>query len=208
MTRAEKFKEVFGLKIDVEYDNCGFFDCSDRESCELCPVKYTKMWWNGEYEAPSQPQTDVNSIIAEQALKVGSNWTECHKPITNNNQSLTNNLTNNDRAVSLNASIDAIERVRNYHAYDEIEELKKLPSVTPQPQWIPVSERLPEPNRLVLCYITTGTTETYFLAFWNDFKSAWEEGIGGCRLLEHDLGYEVIAWMPLPPCYEPQESEE
>ena len=27
-----------------------------------------------------QPRTDVNSIIAEQALKGGSNWTECHKP--------------------------------------------------------------------------------------------------------------------------------
>lgn len=66
-----------------------------------------------------------------------------------------------------------------------------------QTEWILVSKKLPEPNRLVLCYISTGVTETYFLAFWNEFKSAWEEGIGGCRLLEHDLGYEVIAWKPL-----------
>ena len=80
MTRAEKFKEVFGLKMDVENADCGFFDCSDIEGCASCPVVYTQAWWNGEYEAPSQPQTDVNSIIAEQALKVGSNWTECHKP--------------------------------------------------------------------------------------------------------------------------------
>lgn len=56
MTRAEKFKEVFGVKIDVENADCGFFDCSDRESCVLCPVKYTQMWWNGEYEALSQSQ--------------------------------------------------------------------------------------------------------------------------------------------------------
>ena len=27
-----------------------------------------------------EPQADVNSIIAEQALKTGSNWTECHAP--------------------------------------------------------------------------------------------------------------------------------
>ena len=67
--------------------------------------------------------------------------------------------------------------------------------------WIPVSERLPEPNRLVLCYITTGVTKTYFLAFWNDIQNDWEEGIGGSRLLENDLGYEVIAWMPLPEGY-------
>jgi len=56
MTRAEKFKEVFGLKIDTENDDCGFFDCSDIKGCASCPVKYTQMWWNGEYEAPSQPQ--------------------------------------------------------------------------------------------------------------------------------------------------------
>ena len=56
MTRAEKFKEVFGLKVDVEDANCGFFDCSDRESCVLCPVLYTQHWWESEYEEPSQPQ--------------------------------------------------------------------------------------------------------------------------------------------------------
>ena len=68
--------------------------------------------------------------------------------------------------------------------------------------WILCSERLPEPNRLVLCYITTGTTKTYFLALWNDIQKTWEEGIGGHRLLKHDLGYDVIAWMPLPSLYE------
>ena len=48
MTRAEKFKEVFGLKIDTENADCYFFDCTDRE-CKNCPVKYTKDWWNLEY---------------------------------------------------------------------------------------------------------------------------------------------------------------
>ena len=91
--------------------------------------------------------------------------------------------------------------IQCYECADEhrqlAEWLKDYKRLLEQTQWIPVSERLPEPNRLVLCYISTGTTYTYFLAFWNDFKSAWEEGIGGCRLLEHDLGYEVIAWKPL-----------
>ena len=76
-----------------------------------------------------------------------------------------------------------------------------------EPKWISVSERIPEPNRLVLCHITTGATETYFLALWNDTLNAWEEGIGGYRLLENDLGYEVIEWMPLPKFYK-AESEE
>ena len=68
-------------------------------------------------------------------------------------------------------------------------------------KWVSASEELPEPNTLVLCYITTGTTETYFLALWNDVQEAWEEGIGGYRLLERDLGYKVIAWRSLPEPY-------
>ena len=74
--------------------------------------------------------------------------------------------------------------------------------------WIPVSERLPEPNRLVLCHITTGVTKTYFLAFWNDIQNDWEEGIGGYRLLKNDLEYEVIAWMSLPQSYKAESEEE
>lgn len=75
-------------------------------------------------------------------------------------------------------------------------------------KWIPCSERLPEPNRIVICYISTGATETYFLALWNDVQKAWEEGIGGCRLLERDLGYKVIAWMPLPDPYKAEMGSE
>lgn len=80
-------------------------------------------------------------------------------------------------------------------------EIEQLPPITPMQKWIPCSERLPEPSRLVLCHITTGTTETYFLALWNDTINAWEEGIGGYRLLENVLGFKVIEWMPLPDPY-------
>ena len=59
-------------------------------------------------------------------------------------------------------------------------------------------------NQEYICYISTGTTETYFLALWNDVQKAWEEGMGGCRLLERDLGYKVIAWQPLPEPYQPK----
>lgn len=59
MTRAEKFKEVFGLSVDPNMD-CGFFDCSDKDDCNGCPVQKTmqdiennrnpvKDWWNEEY---------------------------------------------------------------------------------------------------------------------------------------------------------------
>lgn len=70
---------------------------------------------------------------------------------------------------------------------------------TIQPQkWIPCSERLPEDNIHVLCQFTLS-------------------GMGECYLAHgvfHVVGglvmncNEVIAWMPLPKPYEPQESEE
>ena len=70
--------------------------------------------------------------------------------------------------------------------------------VLEQTSWIPVSKRLPEDNIHVLCQFTLG-------------------GMGECYLAHgvfHVVGglvmtcNEVIAWMPLPKPYEPQESEE
>lgn len=69
--------------------------------------------------------------------------------------------------------------------------------IYPYNEWVSVKDRLPNPNRLVLCYIMTDATKTYFLAFWNDFQNDWEEGVGGVRLLKKDLGYDVIAWTPI-----------
>lgn len=68
-------------------------------------------------------------------------------------------------------------------------------------EWIPISKRLPDKDILVLTYVDTGTTRTYCLAFWNDYYKAWEEGIGGYRLIDRDLGYQVLAWQPLPEPY-------
>ena len=107
-------------------------------------------------------------------IAIDCEFVECKEPTTKNN-----------------LVVDCIDR----QATLEIDWLEQ------EPRWIPVSERMPEPNRLVLCYITTGATETYFLALWNDTLNAWEEGIGGYRLLENDLGYKVIAWLPLPEPY-------
>jgi hypothetical protein len=86
-----------------------------------------------------------------------------------------------------------------------INTLKDLPPVKPTQNWIPVSERLPEPNRAVLTYVNTGKSETFCLANWNDACGDWEEWIG-TRMLESEMEYKVLAWMPLPKPY--QESEE
>ena len=80
--------------------------------------------------------------------------------------------------------------------------IKDLPSVTPAPKmgrWIPVSERLPYEDG---DYLTTYIWEKYpeydtKIDEWR--RGEWVETSRNCR---------VIAWMPLPPCYEPQESED
>ena len=71
-------------------------------------------------------------------------------------------------------------------------------SLLNETEWVSVNDGSPKENELVLVYINTGTSHTYFLALWNEFYKDWEEGVGGSRLLKKDLGYEVIKWMSLP----------
>lgn len=92
-----------------------------------------------------------------------------------------------------------LERAYGANAVGEL--ISELPSVTQQePRWIPVSERLPEELHSVLVYCPT--TNNIYCAFLENGK--WfifyaEE--------QPQINEIVIAWMPLPPCYEPQESE-
>ena len=66
--------------------------------------------------------------------------------------------------------------------------------IVEQTRWIPVSERLPEKYTYTLWCASSGCVRSdYFNGeFWEDAKK---------------YCYEVIAWMPLPKPYEPQESE-
>jgi hypothetical protein len=108
---------------------------------------------------------------------------------------------------------DETERIREFrsriaNAEYWNDKIKSLPPATPTQRWIPVSERLPEPNRAVLTYVNTGKSETFCLANWNDACWDWEEWIG-TRMLESEMEYKVLAWMPLPKSYNAEtESEE
>ena len=75
---------------------------------------------------------------------------------------------------------------------------------TEQTRWIPVSERLPKDNTLVLVTIKVGNREPkvrsgyYYMDghFHIDNGDSWES-----------RDKELLAWMPLPTPFEPQKSE-
>lgn len=86
-----------------------------------------------------------------------------------------------------------------------------LPSVTLQePRWIPVSERLPEfeygeSDSVLVCF----ENETQDVLYFNG--SNWCFPTGEIYIsVNHKNGWhnKVVAWMPLPKPYEPQESED
>ena len=72
------------------------------------------------------------------------------------------------------------------------------PSVTPKEktEWIPVSERLPEEGKQVLCCNRQGSVFTSAITYRNS------------NMVSFGQHCDVIAWMPLPQPYEPQESED
>ena len=82
---------------------------------------------------------------------------------------------------------------------DEI--IKALPTVPPEPQWIPVSERLPEIGKYVLCYLKS---RRYFGHYRVCIYRAADKYINHPYFDFNENGFpDVIAWMPLPEPYKP-----
>ena len=108
-----------------------------------------------------------------------------------------------DDLISRQAAIDALdgeitvtgrvnaEAVRGY-ANLVCDRIKRLPSAQPEPQWIPVSERLPEEGQM--CLVCDGGAigiDTY-IGHGNPYNWKW-------YMRDYD------AWMPLPDPYKEEE---
>ena len=81
---------------------------------------------------------------------------------------------------------------------DFCDEINELPSVTPTPKWIPVSERLPKLRERVLCQCQANIYEVLKLTV-----DGWYHDQNHCYMDSF-----VIAWMPLPEPYKAERESE
>jgi hypothetical protein len=99
---------------------------------------------------------------------------------------------------------------------ESIDAIRVMPSVTPEePRWIPISERLP--NWDIQCLVTDGDGECG-VGYYREDAHAWDspnwgwlerkDRVDNKEAFTEPCGIgKVVAWMPLPAPYEPQESE-
>ena len=99
--------------------------------------------------------------------------------------------------------------------------VKDLPTVQPEPQWIPVSERLPEDlSEVNVTWVNHNpepyyeftkdkpftATAVYYKGEWYWYSATCVDYLGEygrCDWNKVDEAIEIIAWMPLPEAYKP-----
>ena len=149
-------------------------------------------------KADSLAPYSVNEILEARDLAV-----EALKQMT---------TTKNDLGVDCISRADAIRVASGYcHPSNVAKELAKLPSVTPQPRWIPVSEYLPVTNDEVLVtYIVNGNAKKRYVETANCFDGEWSSVNDEYRIPNTKI--EIIAWCEMPKPYKAEvklhESEE
>lgn len=83
--------------------------------------------------------------------------------------------------------------------YSELKMIvKSMPTIQPLPHWIPVTERLPEDDTVVL---VCGKSGGIYTAIHNNSKT-WVRGWWKMNSKNHHCN--PTAWMPLPEAYQPK----
>ena len=72
--------------------------------------------------------------------------------------------------------------------------IKTFPSAQLEPQWIPVSKRLPQNDDWVIATILDERGDTPFR--YTDF--GWYLEAANCWIVDAEQRTDVVAWMPLP----------
>ena len=104
-------------------------------------------------------------------------------------------------AISRQAVDDAIydySRSCDVNYQQIMEFIDKIPTVTPQTRWIPVSEKLPDEKDYCLCCDKDGYITIGFVSKWS---KQW------C-FDDPEVDIDVIAWMPLPEPYKAESEDE
>ena len=128
--------------------------------------------------------------------------------------------TNVGDTISRQAALDAVEK-NACNTQRIMDAVNNLPPVQPEPQWIPVGERLPEDMSEVNVTWVNHNPEPYY-EFTKDkpftatavyYKGEWYwysatcvdylGEYGRCDWNKIDEAIEIIAWMPLPEAYKP-----
>lgn len=100
--------------------------------------------------------------------------------------------------------IDTEQKKKIIESIKTLTALDDLPSVTPQPKWIPVSEKLPEEYVPVM----VSTKLSVFPEARYSKTFGWEWAYASDNNDWRRLNNIVTAWMPLPEPFEESEEEE
>ena len=87
-----------------------------------------------------------------------------------------------------------------YHHHTDIqhdalrEALSRVPSANPEQKWIPVTKALPRNETNVLVTVRDDSGDTP----WEYTSTGWRTPDGKYWIVDYEICYGVIAWMPLP----------
>lgn len=145
-------------------------------------------------DADKLPYEDIESVDGNTYMCVNAYDIE-HAPT----------IEQSEDCISRQAALDTIGNVPDYddgmvwealsHAQRDV---ALLPSATPKVEWIPVTERLPEEHKWVLCSCRTSIYEVLMLT-----NKGWEDGYDKVYM----QGF-VVAWQPLPEPYSESDDKE